>query len=284
MKMKNTNIQTLETIDTSQILQVFNESFADYIVPMKLTEEQLEFKMKSDKTDKGLSIMVKEGDKPIAFILHGKQVLNGKLTVYNGGTGVVPGNRGAGWVREMYDLILPLLKENKVEELVLEVIIGNAPAIKSYKKIGYTIHRKLKCYRGKITAGKIAEHAEIREISGFDWKKKQSFWDIHPTWQNSANVLEEIKEHCKILGAFVNDKLVGYLIFNPDARKVYQFAVAPEHRRKGIGTQLFTALKQEIREDISIINVDEGSKATHLFLKKTGLEVFIEQYEMKRAV
>lgn len=48
MKMKNTNIQTLETIDTSQILQVFNESFADYIVPMKLTEEQLEFKMKSE--------------------------------------------------------------------------------------------------------------------------------------------------------------------------------------------------------------------------------------------
>jgi hypothetical protein len=55
-------IQTLEKIDTSQILQVFNESFADYLVPMKLTEEQLEFKMRSDKTDKSLSVMVQDGE------------------------------------------------------------------------------------------------------------------------------------------------------------------------------------------------------------------------------
>lgn len=53
------NIQTIETIDTSQILQVFNQSFADYLIPMKLTEEQLEFKMRSDKTDKSISVMVK---------------------------------------------------------------------------------------------------------------------------------------------------------------------------------------------------------------------------------
>ena len=37
-------IQTLEKINTSQILQVFNESFADYLVPIKLTEEQLSLK------------------------------------------------------------------------------------------------------------------------------------------------------------------------------------------------------------------------------------------------
>nr|WP_305049549.1 hypothetical protein [Elizabethkingia bruuniana] len=60
-------IQTIETIDTSQILQVFNDSFADYIVPMKLTEEQLEFKMRSDKTDKSMSVMVKDGEKTCCF-------------------------------------------------------------------------------------------------------------------------------------------------------------------------------------------------------------------------
>ena len=67
------NIQTIETIDTSQILQVFNQSFADYLIPMKFTEEQLEFKMRSDKTDKSISVMVKMEKKPVAFILHGKQ-------------------------------------------------------------------------------------------------------------------------------------------------------------------------------------------------------------------
>ena len=277
-------IQTIETIDTSQILQVFNNSFADYIVPMKLTEEQLEFKMRSDKTDKSMSVMVKDGEKPVAFILHGKQMIDGELVVYNGGTGVIPERRKSGWVREMYDLILPVLKEKGVKKLVLEVITDNAPAIKSYHKFGYTINRKLKCYRGEITSKAVRQEAEIREVVDFGWKKMKTFWDIQPTWQNSVNVLEEIKEHCKILGAFIGGQLVGYLVYNPEAKKVYQLAVAPERRRKGIGTQLLAVLKEEVGASISIINVDENSAAANKFLQKSGLKVFIEQYEMTRAV
>ena len=40
-------------------------------------------------------------------------MIDGKLVVYNGGTGVIPENRKSGWVREMYDLILPVLKEKE---------------------------------------------------------------------------------------------------------------------------------------------------------------------------
>ncbi|MCT3924169.1 GNAT family N-acetyltransferase [Elizabethkingia anophelis] len=278
------NIQTIETIDTSQILQVFNQSFADYLIPMKLTEEQLEFKMRSDKTDKSMSVMVKDGEKPVAFILHGKQMIDGKLVVYNGGTGVIPENRKSGWVREMYDLILPILKEKGAQKLVLEVITDNTPAIKSYQKFGYTINRKLKCYRGEIIAEAIKQEAEIREVADFGWKKMKTFWDVQPTWQNSVNVLEEIKEHCKILGAFIGRQLVGYLVFNPEAKKIYQLAVSSEHRRKGIGTQLLVSLKEIVGASISVINVDEDSVAANKFLQKSGLKVFIEQYEMTRAV
>ncbi|KUY17408.1 GNAT family acetyltransferase [Elizabethkingia miricola] len=277
-------IQTLEKIDTSQILQVFNESFADYLVPMKLTEEQLEFKMRSDKTDKSLSVMVQDGEKPVAFILHGKQLIDGKLVVYNGGTGVIPENRKSGWVREMYDLILPVLKEQGAEKLVLEVITENVPAIKSYEKFGYTVSRKLKCYRGDINIKAIKKDAEIREVADFGWAKMKTFWDVQPTWQNSINVLEEIKEHCKILGAFIGGQLVGYLVFNPEAKKIYQLAVIPEHRRKGIGTQLLAALKERVDAGISVINVDESSVAANKFLQNSGLSIFIEQYEMTRAV
>ncbi len=277
-------IQTLEKIDTSQILQVFNESFADYLVPMKLTEEQLEFKMRSDKTDKRLSVMVQDGEKPVAFILHGKQLIDGKLVVYNGGTGVIPENRKSGWVREMYDLILPVLKEQGAEKLVLEVITENVPAIKSYEKFGYTVSRKLKCYRGDINIKAIKKDAEIREVADFGWAKMKTFWDVQPTWQNSINVLEEIKEHCKILGAFIGGQLVGYLVFNPEAKKIYQLAVIPEHRRKGIGTQLLAALKERVDAGISVINVDESSVAANKFLQNSGLSIFIEQYEMTRAV
>ena len=101
----------------------------------------------------------------------------------------------------------------------MEVITDNTPAIKSYQKFGYTINRKLKCYRGEIIAEAIKQEAEIREVADFGWKKMKTFWDVQPTWQNSVNVLEEIKEHCKILGAFIGGQLVGYLVFNPEAKR-----------------------------------------------------------------
>jgi len=34
-------IKTLEDIDKKDILNVFNESFSDYFIPFKLSEEQL---------------------------------------------------------------------------------------------------------------------------------------------------------------------------------------------------------------------------------------------------
>jgi ribosomal protein S18 acetylase RimI-like enzyme len=103
--------------------------------------------------------------------LHGKQLIDGKLVVYNGGTGVIPENRKSGWVREMYDLILPVLKEQGAEKLVLEVITENVPAIKSYEKFGYTVSRKLKCYRGDINIKAVKKDAEIREVADFGWAK-----------------------------------------------------------------------------------------------------------------
>ncbi len=100
----------------------------------------------------------------------------------------------------------------------------------------------------------------------------KTFWDVQPTWQNSVNVLEEIKEHCKILGAFIGGQLVGYLVFNPEAKKIYQLAVSSERRRKGIGTQLLVSLKEIVGASISVINVDEDSVAANKFLQKSGLK------------
>ncbi len=42
-------IKSLEGIRIQEILNVFNESFSDYFVPFKLTEEQLTSKMIGDK-------------------------------------------------------------------------------------------------------------------------------------------------------------------------------------------------------------------------------------------
>ena len=82
-------IRTLAGIDNIKILTVFNESFSDYFVPFKLTEEQLESKMIADKVDLELSVGVFENQKLIAFMLQGFDIINNQKVVYNGGTGVI---------------------------------------------------------------------------------------------------------------------------------------------------------------------------------------------------
>jgi len=86
-------IQTLENISTETLLDVFNLSFSDYIVPFCLTKEQLEDKIKSDGIDLSLSVGAFENDALIAFIFHGYDVIDYVKYAYNAGTGVIPSKR-----------------------------------------------------------------------------------------------------------------------------------------------------------------------------------------------
>jgi len=88
-----------------------------------------------------------------------------------------------------------------------------------------------------------------------------------------------------VLGAFINDELVGYVLFNQTNKRFYHIAVAGEHRRKGIGTQLLEAVQQQLSgEKIRIINVDESAENIKLFLEKQGLSIDVVQLEMVKKV
>ncbi|MFT5823545.1 MAG: putative acetyltransferase [Crocinitomix sp.] len=120
--------KTLNSIAIKDILTVFNESFSDYFVSFQLTLDQLAAKMLADKVDLDLSVGVFENEKLIAFILHGVNIINGNKALYNGGTGVVPQKRGHGLTKQMYHFILPVLQENGIHDLILEVISNNIQA------------------------------------------------------------------------------------------------------------------------------------------------------------
>lgn len=83
-------IRTLEGVNIKEIQDVFNHSFSDYFIPLKLTEEQFALKLLADKIDLSLSVGVFESCNLIAFILHGFDTVKNLRVLYNGGTGVVP--------------------------------------------------------------------------------------------------------------------------------------------------------------------------------------------------
>ncbi|UKB83420.1 GNAT family N-acetyltransferase [Chryseobacterium sp. MEBOG06] len=278
--------KTLANTSIDEILSVFNHSFSDYIVPFYLTKEVLISKIAAEKLDRNISVGAFEEGRLISFILQAEKIENGEKTIYNGGTGVVPESRGKGLVRKMYDFIIPLLKERSADLLLLEVIEGNQAAIRAYENLGFTMVRKLNCFNGNINSGKGNTTVTIKELTALQWDKFMPFWDIEPSWQGSVFILEDMLKDCLILGAFRDEILIGYIIYNPFSRKIYQIAVDKNHRNQGIGTRLFDGIK-EISEGqtIAFNNVHDTSENTYTFLEKTiGLNNWLSQFEMKRNI
>lgn len=277
--------KTLANIGMDELLSVFNLSFSDYIVPFHLTKEALTFKISSEKIDLNISVGAFENGILMGFILQAEKMENGRKVIYNGGTGIVPEGRGKGLVRKMYDFIIPVLKERGAETLILEVIEGNQPAIRAYENLGFSVVRKLLCFNGNMNSIKGRSDIAIKELSAFQWETFLSFWDIEPSWQGAVFVLEGMKEHCVILGAFKDEVMVGYAVHNPTVKKILQVAVHKDHRREGVGTRLFDAIGQNNGRLVSVNNVDEVSEGAHQFLgEKMGLKNWISQFEMKRAI
>ncbi|WP_426476046.1 GNAT family N-acetyltransferase [Chryseobacterium sp. CBSDS_008] len=278
--------KTLANTTVDELLSAFNHSFSDYIVPFHLTKEVLISKIAAEKLDMSLSAGAFEEGKLVGFILQSEKVENGEKVIYNGGTGVVPESRGKGLVRKMYDFIIPVLKERNANTLLLEVIEGNHNAIRAYENLGFTIVRRLLCFNGNIQQGKENAEVAIRELKNFQWELLCSFWDIEPSWQGSVFVLEPMPENYVTLGAYDGEKLVGYIVYSPAAKKIYQFAVDKRYRNRGIGTKLFNAIKaRNGGQTIALNNVDDSSENTGKFLsEKIGLNNWLSQFEMKRPV
>jgi len=273
--------KTLENTPTEELTATFNLSFSDYVVPFSLSKEQLEDRIHSDNIRLELSAGAFRENQLIGFILHGYDVVETAKVAYNAGTGVIPSQRGNHLTAKMYEFILPSLQEEKIEFIQLEVIATNAPAIITYSQLGFEIIRSLVCFKGSILAQEEPTKYEIRELEDYDWLLLKSFWDFSPSWQNSITAVEKLKQHNVSIGVFQDDKLLGYLIYNPKTKRVQQFGVDKARRRIGVGQKLFNYLKDNYQQQIGIINIDESSEETFAFMHAIGLHCFITQYEMQ---
>ena len=83
------------------------------------------------------------------------------------------------------------------------------------------------------------------------------------------------------MGAYLQNKLVGYVVFNPKNNRILQIAVHKYHRKKGIGSTLIMTLQKKFGKELSIINVDKSSKETNDFFKGVGFKEELEQLEME---
>lgn len=278
-------IRTLQGVKTSLITKAFNSAFANYQVKIEMDEKKMQRKLDGDGIDLSLSVGVFDEEQLVGFILHG---IVGKLA-WNGGTGVIPSYRGRKLTTKMYDFIFPVMEKAGIEDTVLEVIEGNEPAIHLYYKNGFSKTRELECFVGEasIPAKELVyDKVDFRLLDQPDWAQFQAMRSWAPTFQNADPKIRNLGDTVQYWGAFRQAQLLAYLITDadPNSGAIYQFAVAPQYRRKGIATHFFAQIVEQKKAPLRIVNVEDQDESTVAFCYALGLKRPIRQYEMKKKI
>ncbi|MCD9188338.1 MAG: GNAT family N-acetyltransferase [Pyrinomonadaceae bacterium] len=281
------DLRFLRREDFSEIHKTFLEAYSDYIIKFQLTEKQLENHIAQNAVRLEESIGAFAGEKMIGVTLNGVGFWDGKETVYDAGTGVIPDFRKKGAGKAMFDFMMPIFKEKGIKQLLLEVISVNDKAVRLYKKLGFQETRRLIFFEQKEDfVERITENLEIREIEKPDWNFLRAFRDRQPSWQNSNESIERMISAKVVLGAFLHESLVGYGVVFPRSGTIVQLGVDKKYRRCGIASNILSEIRKRVAGNTKLrfSNVDENLDGIGEFMQKCGFKEFISQFEMVRTL
>jgi ribosomal protein S18 acetylase RimI-like enzyme len=276
----------LNTGDLTSIHRTFISGFADYIIKFELTERQFQNHITLNAVDLDRSAGCFVNGNPVGLSLNGFGEWEGKSTVYDAGTTVLPEFRRQGASRAMFEWMIPIFEREGFEQILLEVITNNGPALRLYEQLGFHSTRELLLLEAgpSITLDAVSEDdIEIREIHRHENIPYAMFWDGSPSWQNSLEAVERSVQMKRLFGAFVDGTCVGYIVFSAGMGRLAQLAVHRDHRRRGIGTRLLREMQKDAPDQrMQIINLDESMTESVVFFQNRGFKKILGQFEMIR--
>ena len=281
-------IKPLPQTNFNTIFKAFNQAFADYEV--QINREQLQAMLKRRGFNPDLSFAAFEGDEIIAFTLNGIGNFNGIPTAYDTGTGTLKDYRGKGLATKVFEYSIPYLKEKNIKQYLLEVLQHNTKAVSVYRNLGFETTREFNYFKRKNEDinNEIKTPAGSYSIQPIDIEKFDSlpdFWDFHPSWQNSFESIQRAPDGFVSLGAFAENKLIGYCVFEPVSGDITQIAVDKQHRRKGIASLLLREIIGLNKNDeIKVINTDILCPSITGFLNAKNITAIGKQFEMIKII
>ncbi|MCU0435764.1 MAG: GNAT family N-acetyltransferase [Bacteroidia bacterium] len=269
---------TLTSVSLHTLVNVFNDSFANYAIPISFTPESLAVKMRIEGIDLSISAGAFENGRLAAFMLFASGFYLGRRTVWNGGTGVLPEYRGHALTQKMYAFITPLHRSKGFEYSLLEVMEHNTAARKSYVHAGLQELRVVDMCKEQEAKPGAHNHA-VRKC-GIDILHAEEWYHQAPTWQHTHESIVRAGELYTTLGYFDEDVLKGYCVFNPASGRIILLATDAMFRRMHIATALLNAVRMETDKPLSVLNVDASAVEAVAFLTQQGFAKVLRQVEM----
>lgn len=273
--------RTLNNASIETLHEAFQNAFSDYQVEMNLPIETFKQMLQRRGYAPEISIGAFKDDRLVGFVLNGLRNLNGKTTVYDIGTGVIIDYRRQGVTSNMLLNVKEVLKQNQIEQYLLEVIQSNTSALQLYKKEGFKIRRNFSCFKiDKKSYAPVKNH-KVEHMDQMAWEQLREFWDFEPSWQNSIDSVNAVSKEFLYSIVHYDNTIAGYGIINKKTGDIPQIAVKKVYRGKGIGRSIVTYLIENTEsQKINALNVDDESKCMKDFLIKLGFEPTVSQYEM----
>ena len=278
--------RSLENCDFETIFRGFERAFADYEIHFE--KEEIRSILQRRGYNPKLSFAFFDGDEMAAFTLNGIGSFNNRPTVYDTGTATAKVYRGQRLAGEIFSRSIPFLKDACIEQYVLEVLRDNHKAIAVYDELGFETTRELDCFRQTLGNVKFASNIAhnrsgciVMPIDIALVASGQCFCDFYPSWQNSLESIERGQKNLIMLGAFIENTLAGYSVFDPVTGDLSQIAVKHEYRSRGIGSRLLCEVIKSLRTDfIKVLNVNGTDTTLHEFLKRRNIILSSRQLEM----
>ncbi len=279
-------IKSLAATGFDDIFKAFERAFAGY--ELQLNKSQLRTMFKRRGFDKALSFGAFDKKDIVAFTCNGTGDYQGVFTAYDTGTGTLENYRGQGLATRIFESSVPCLKAAGISRYLLEVLQHNTKAVSVYRKIGFEVTREFNYFKqeNKAVIDNFKEPEfpyTVRSLNIEELHSVRTFWDFHPSWQNSMESVMRTLDDFMILGVYDDDKLAGYSVFEPVSGDVTQIAVDVPYRRNGIGSVLLREIiKWNRNEAVKIVNTDVRCESITGFLNSKNIPVRGKQFEMMK--
>nr|WP_170120044.1 GNAT family N-acetyltransferase [Dysgonomonas alginatilytica] len=259
------------------------ESFSDYEVAMDMPIDRFEEMIITRDIDFSCSVGCFSDGKLVGFILCGYRKIDGKKYCYDGGTGVIPSFRRKGIANDLFIKLVDLLKKDDVDIFLLEVLENNTPAIDLYRKNGFGVQRRLKCF--KINKEDVLDSLPDDYAVGYDKANyvnidEANFQPFMPSWQNQRiSILNNIDnyEYCSVS---FNEEVIGFGFIHKKRGDIPQLRVLKGWENKNLEQLIVSELKDRTESSvIKLVTLDESISLIKI-LPDIGFSDFLNLYEM----
>ena len=274
------NIKSIDTCTLKNIINVWNEGFSDYFVPIRADINGFIKRMANEDLDAASSFVVEEDGQLQGILLNGFYEHNGELLAWNGGTAVHPNARRKGVGRMLLQKSLEEYRALGVKRASLEAIKANTSAISLYKEFGYQIKDELIYFKGQVES-KGANNVDLEFIQPKQLPKL-SIYNGNVSWQ--CRVQSNLSAQVAVFYDQTKNP-IGYVLFKQTDDENKQTGFFQLELTDTVTKEEFLAMLSVITEGGSFqtINMPASSRAAK-YLIDLKIEEVIRQVWMEKEI